>query len=213
MYKTRFMAIFIGVTVLVTGLVFFLFSKDSVVPTPLNLVGKLEEYKPEQKDTTTSSETKTKDFSGYKTYQNSVYKFSLKYPEKFGVAEFSEGGGAHTVLFQEQGGGGGFQIFISEFDESGPITSGRIKKDIPDMVIENPQSVILGGRTSAGGSTSQKLETLIFFSPDSSLSKTREVWFIWPESPQPNGNYLYQITSRAEFDAELSKIMATFRFN
>ncbi len=131
--------------------------------------------------------------SDRRTYAHSTYKFSLEYPERLNVVEFDEEEGAHTILFQEREGGGGFQIFISEFDEPGPVTPERIRKDLPNLAVEQFQEITLGGRITA----------LVFFSRDESLGRTREVWFVY-------GPNLYQVTAKADFDEELSKIMATY---
>ncbi len=106
------------------------------------------------------------------------------------------------LIEKKEGSGQSFQIVISPFDEPGPLTLERIRQDLPDMAVEEPQKASIGGA-----------EALVFFTSDASLGKTREVWFVWPEDPGLYGNYLYRVTSRSEFDAELSKIMATFKFN
>lgn len=133
-------------------------------------------------------------------YTHPTYGFSFRYPEGFTVNSFSDESG-ETILVQKEGRvKEGFQIFISEFDEPGPITPERIHIDVPNMVVEEPQEVMIGGSGQGLG-----VRALVFFSHDPSLGRTREVWFV-------HGGYLYQVTARAEFDAELSKIMATFRF-
>lgn len=144
-------------------------------------------------------------------YENSSFGFSLKHPKEFKVSEFSDEKGL-AILFEEAGGKRGFQIFISEFDEAGPITVERVRRELPKLVMEDEQEIVLGGRTSPGGSTSQKFPALVFFSRDESLGRTREAWFIWPQDPKLSGNYLFQVTARAEWDKMLSKIMATWKF-
>ena len=141
--------------------------------------------------------------TGLKSYTHPTYKFSLEYPEGFNVSSFDEEPG-EMVLFQKPGTKDGFQVFVTAFDEPGPITFDRVKKDIPDLIIESPQETFLG--------PAKNIRALIFFSSGSSLGKTREVWFIWPENPNLAGNYFYQVTAPAEFDAEFSKIMATYTF-
>lgn len=127
--------------------------------------------------------------------------FSFRYPDGFKISSTAEELG-ETILVQKEGGGAkeGFQIFISEFDEPGPITGERIKIDLPEIVIEQPQDIELGIRNQESG-----IGALIFFSQDESFGKTREVWFV-------HKGFLYQVTSKAEFDNQLSQIMATWRF-
>lgn len=145
-------------------------------------------------------------------YENQAFGFSLEHPKEFKVSEFNDEKGL-VILFEEAGGSRGFQIFVSEFDEPGPITVEKVRKDLPNLIMEEPQEVGLpAGSPPAGSSTSQSVRSLIFFSRDESLGRTREAWFIWPEDPKLSGNYLFQVTARAELDEELSKIMATLRF-
>lgn len=134
-------------------------------------------------------------------YQNQGYGFSFEYPQGFNVSEFEEGSG-YMILVQGPGDKKAFQVFITVYDEEGPLTAGRIKQDLPKLVMESPVNAQIGGA-----------EAVVFFSKDESSSRTREAWFVWPESPIPHGNNIYQVTAPAEFDAELSKIMATFKFN
>ena len=96
--------------------------------------------------------------------------------------------------------GNSFQIFITPFDENGPITPERIKKDLPNAVVENPTPVKVAGA-----------QALSFVGAGDGF-KTAEVWFVWPPEPYPNGNYLYQITSRLEDAALIENILKTWRF-
>ena len=154
------------------------------------------------------------------TYRHPTFGFSFQYPKGFKTGIFPAGEGETIVVEKSPedepttaGGSApekareGFQIYISAFDEEGPLTLERVKKEIPDLIVESPQTVILGS------SASKDFEALVFFSRNESLGRTREAWFVWPQSPQPDGNYLYQISAYASFDAELSKIMATWKFD
>ena len=86
---------------------------------------------------------------------------------------------------------------MSDFDEPGPITPLRIEKDIPDIVIESPQEVLIG--------KDKKIQALIFFSKNESLGRTREVWFV------RNGN-LYQLTAYADLDGLIGPVLETLKF-
>lgn len=128
------------------------------------------------------------------TYTNENYKFSFNYPEGIKIDEFDDENGRVILV------GDKFQVFVTAFDESGPITAARIRQDLPEMAMENPTETKVAGQ-----------KALSFIGAGNDF-KTAEVWFVWPPEPYPHGNYLYQVTSPADFDAELSKIMATFTF-
>ena len=137
------------------------------------------------------------------TYENNVFGFSFRYPLGFKIIEIPEDLGT-TILAEKSGTRESFQIFISEFDEPGPITGERIKKDLPDIVMENPLEILIGeGKT---------IRALIFFVEDAALGKTREVWFVWPDDPSVAGNYLYQITTYPEMDNLIGPILDTLKF-
>ena len=148
---------------------------------------------------------------GKKVYQNAVYGFSFEYPEDFRITEIPEDLGT-TILVEKPGTRESFQIFISEFDEPGPITAERVRQDLPDLPMENPQQVILGSRTSDGSPTSGGITALIFFGEDAALGKTREVWFIWPDDPRVAGNYLYQVTTYPDLDGLVGPVMDSLTF-
>ena len=166
-------------------------------------------------------------------YKSELFGFSFQYPEGFKVSEFEEENGK-VILFEASGKTSdvespktsdveelaGFQIFITPFDESGPLTAERIKKDLPNAVVENPTLVKVGPSTGSG-----QAEALSFVGegdPPTGLSadkageaggfKTAEGWFVWPPEPYPNGNYLYQITAKVEDAKLLEGIITTWKF-
>lgn len=128
------------------------------------------------------------------TYVNPEPKFSFRYASGFTVSPMEDASGGTILVRDPNGQKQEFQIHISMFDEPGPITAERILKDIPDMVIDAPQTVSVGGASA-----------LTFLSQDASLGKTREVWFTQEK-------YLYQITAYAEMDEVLGKILETWKF-
>ncbi|OGZ32862.1 MAG: hypothetical protein A2V69_00610 [Candidatus Portnoybacteria bacterium RBG_13_40_8] len=141
-------------------------------------------------------------------YTDSQYRFSFEYPKDFTVTKFQEGEDGDTILVQyrEQSeqvstsinkypDGSSFQIFISPFDEPGPLTKERILQDLPDLIIKNPEQRVLKNGAVA----------LVFFSEEQSLGETREIWFI-------HNNHLYQITTNKELDGLVAKILETWRF-
>lgn len=128
-------------------------------------------------------------------YTDSQYNFSFQYPKDFTATKFKEGEDGDTILIQQKGGEGGFQIFIAPFDEEGPLTKERILQDLPDIVIKNAENRVLKNGIPA----------LIFFSEEASLGETREIWFI-------NNGYLYQVTATKEIDSLVAQIIATWKF-
>lgn len=134
------------------------------------------------------------------TFIHKGYNFTLNYPSNMTASNFREGGG-EQIQFQGEGADW-FQIFVTVWDEPGDITVARIKQDIPDIVITTPQKAIIGPRQKEGVGP----HALIFFSKDSGLGETREVWFV-------SGGYLYQVTSRKSFDLKLGQILSTLSFN
>jgi len=160
------------------------------------------------------------DFS--EKYINEKHGFSFNYPKDIVISEFAEGEQGNIILGQWAGeqasepsqssaerlrrGGSetgsepdkkfAFQIFISEFDEPGPITAERIKQDLPEMAVEEPIHVII---------TKSKLTALIFHSQEEGLGKTREIWFVY-------NNYLYQITAYAGQDRLIGRVLEGWEF-
>lgn len=152
-------------------------------------------------------------------YANPDFGFSFRYPKDFTLTELEDEAGV-TVLLQKEGARPvrsnapeetvdpladqtsngareGFQIYISEFDEAGPITPERIKQDLPDMVINSPQQVSIG--------EVKDITALIFLSKHESLGDVREVWFA------ANG-LLYQLTAYADMDNFIGPILETWKF-
>lgn len=136
--------------------------------------------------------TSFEELSGF--YANDAHGFSFRYPKDFEANEFTTEEGGIVIVVGKKGGEEEFQILASPFDESGPLTQERITQDIPEIVIEQPIQVIIAGETA-----------ILFWSNDSVLGKTREVWFT-------HGMTLYQVSSAATLDATLSRVMATWEF-
>lgn len=140
------------------------------------------------------------------TFIHKKHNFSFNYPSDLKVSNFREGEG-EQILFQGENGdpaGGGaswFQIYITPWDEGEGITVDRIKQDLPDILIKEPQFVILGPRQKEGVGP----KALIFFSQETGLGETREVWFV------QEGN-LYQITAYKKLDSMIGEILSTLVF-
>lgn len=146
---------------------------------------------------------KTGDSAQTETYHNPNYLFSLNYPKGYTIGNFSEGE-SDIILFQSQSGRESFQVVITLFDEPAPIDAARITKDLPDVSVEDSAQAFIG--------KGKQVEATVFFSHSDSLGKTREVWFVWPPEPTPDGNYLYQVTAPAHTDTVIGPILDTLSF-
>lgn len=138
-------------------------------------------------------------------YTDPTYGFSFEIPEGAGVKSFSDERGDVALIEGPSAGSQAppsFQIFISPFDEPfdptqgkpSPITLDRIKQDLPNLAIRNLRRATLAG-----------IPALVFETADPSLGNLHEVWFV-------QDGQLYQITAQAEFEGQLSELLATWRF-
>lgn len=130
-----------------------------------------------------------------KTYTSDKYRFSLNYPEGLKIGFFQDGNTA-IVAISEAVTGLGVQIAITPFDEpTTVITAERVKKDIPDMVIKDPQEVTLGS-----------LGKGIAWVDGEGIHGKRQVWFA-------ARGYLFQMTAPMPFDATLKRMLNTWTFH
>jgi len=133
------------------------------------------------------------------TYTNSTYGFSFQKPEGFRISPFSDENG--ELLNVEKSPTEGFQLYITPFDVEGPLAADFIRSELPGMTMKNVKNATL-----------DSVRAVVFESENESIGPTFEVWFVWPESPIPNGNYLYQITAYKDFAGGLSQILQTWKF-
>ena len=129
------------------------------------------------------------------------YKFSLNYPSDMNSTNFTEGGG-EQILFQDSSNDRWFQMYITPWDEGDNLSVDRIRQDLPDLLIQSPQTVILGPKQADGVGP----RAVIFFGEQDGLGETREVWFV-------RGDFLYQITTFKRLDSFLAEILSTLQFN
>jgi len=130
---------------------------------------------------------------GTKEYRSARYHFSLFYPQELTVEEHSEGGGAATITFQNIEKAEGFQLFIVPYSEP-QVSAERFKRDIPSGVRNNLTNITVDGATGAA-----------FYSTNTELGDTREVWFV-------HGGFLYEVTTLKPLDAWLGAIIQTWKF-
>lgn len=141
-----------------------------------------------------------------KIYENFDVMFNFLYPPDFTIDEIDDERGL-TILAQNSAKKAAFQIFLNPFDEPAfvetsagkarTLTPARIKKDLPNMVIENPQQVLIGANKNT--------PALIFFSQDQTLGKTREIWFV-------GNGHLFQVETFADQDSLIGPVMDTWQF-
>jgi len=134
-------------------------------------------------------------YNSYLDQYHPELPFAFAYPKDLTPSTFADGE-AEIVLLKGKEAEREVQIVIRAFDESGPLTVERIQRDLPEMVIDEPQNILIGPA---------QIPALLFWSEGGSAGRTREVWFI-------QGGYLYQITGSAEMDETLAKMMETWRF-
>ncbi len=127
------------------------------------------------------------------------YGFSFEVPEGFQSGTFPAEQGEVFVI--EKSPEEGFQIYVSPFDEEGPLTVSRIKADLPTLAVGNPKDAKL-----------DSVPALIFSSANGEIGPTVEVWTVYPESPLPHGNYLFQIMTYAPYAEKLFQVLQTWNF-
>lgn len=131
--------------------------------------------------------------AGSKEFRSQPFHFSILYPSDLTVKVYEESGGGITVTFVDAAEEKKFQIFAIPYTES-TITSARFKLDEPSGVYQSPVDVIIGGTRATA-----------FFSTNSIMGDTREVWFI-------KGGVLYEVTTYKELDTWLGQIMQNWIF-
>jgi len=130
---------------------------------------------------------------GWRGYENAAFRFRLLYPEELSVREYTESGNAMSATFEDPQTGEGFQIYVTPYGET-QITKEHFQLDIPSGVMKEPTDVIIGG-----------VQGTMFFSKNSIMGDTREVWFI-------NNGFLYEVVTYKQLDAWLGTVMQTWKF-
>jgi hypothetical protein len=185
-YRQQIMGGVLGLVVIGFGVWFFL-GNSLKKPDDLNTAGLWDLAQGGSNDESSASSLDT-------AYENHAYGFRFEYPSTMTVGELEESGG-YVVLAESSKGQKSFQVFVLPWDEGEAVlTPERVRQDLPDIVIANPQIATLpDGR-----------QALIFESKEGDMA-TREVWLV-------HDGYLYQITASLALDATLAEIMATWTF-
>lgn len=134
---------------------------------------------------------------GYALFRDDQYGIAFEYPQDMKIERFPEEKG-ETIVFNGSVAEPSFQIYIvsTENDPSTnpKLTKERILEDVPGLIIEDPQHVLLANLVYG----------LLFYSQDETIGRTREMWFA------VNG-YLFQVTAKATHDDFLAKIFSSLR--
>lgn len=154
---------------------------------------------PNGTSTTETSGLEHGDPSSKKVYLHGDNSFTFSFPGDFNFSNLAEttdsGAQAETVLFVGNSASRNFQIHISAYTEKAPITAELIKRDIPDLLIESPEKVGVGGAQGVAFISGPKDGTL----------RTREIWFSY------NGK-LYQISTYKDFDNQMVDILSSWKW-
>jgi len=137
------------------------------------------------------------------SYNNKTYDFSFRYPNGFTVSLVNDPENNQDIVVLQSVSSSkpgiplGFQISIQTIDEDIPaVTVEMIKRDLPDLVINSPQDVVIGNRGKG----------VAFISDDSAFGGvSREVWFVYRKR-------LYQISTYASNDSLVQSVLKTWQF-
>jgi hypothetical protein len=121
----------------------------------------------------------------YQYYTHQETGLNFPHRKEFRLFEIHEDGG-ELILLENSERGAAFQIFIQPWDEPGPLTVERIRRDLPDMHME-----------AVSETTTYKSDDpmLTFLSMDETLGPIPQAWFIY------NGS-LFQLAMYAPGDPE-----------
>lgn len=130
---------------------------------------------------------------GLRRYENAVLHFSLLYPEDLRVLEYDEGGGAHTITFENPGDGRGFQVYVTLYDGS-EIAPKLIERDTASGAMQNVTSATVAG-----------VSAIAFSSTNPIMGDIYEVWIV-------RDGLLYEIVTYQPFDVWLLNILTSWNF-
>ncbi len=132
----------------------------------------------------------------YVEYKNEKYGFRYYHSPQAKITEFDEGGGAMTIVQENEQKMRGLQIFVVPYLGE-TISDEQFKRDVPSGVRYNIENTKIGRRG---------IRAVTFNSFDEFIGETREVWFIFE-------GHLYEITTFKGFGDWLAPILQTWRFS
>lgn len=130
---------------------------------------------------------------GFSEYHNTLYHFSLFFPQDMTAREYTEPGTAMTIMFGGLLGSHEFQIFVVPYGEQ-KITAERFRLDVPSGIMASSTDKTLDGVAATS-----------FYVSNQTLADTYEVWFIYH-------GFLYEVTTYKEFGPWLDEIMQGWKF-
>ncbi len=128
-----------------------------------------------------------------KLYKDSDLNFSFKYSPDLFISRFYEGEGLSVLI--KNSSETLAQIYVTEFDEPGPVTQERIHRDLPDKEVTEPRTEKVGG-----------VAALVFSSKDDSGLLVKERWFV-------NNGFLYRVTTSLEQEKTIQEILNTWEYD
>lgn len=138
---------------------------------------------------------KTPAVSDTQTYTDTDYGFSFTYPREHETRPFSDLEDTKTILVENHQTKQGLQVFISSFDEDIVLTPDRIKKEMPDLVVLEPQNRSLGGVTG-----------VVFRSTNALDVESYEFWIV-------HGGKLYQVSAPIANKSLFEEMITTWHWN
>lgn len=135
--------------------------------------------------------TKNQINSATKTYQDISTELTFKYPNSYSIKEMetSTEDETRTLLLSKEGQAPSIQIAISLFDEDITLTTERIKADVPDLVMKNPETITVNSLASG-----------VKFESDLGIN----IWFV------TKGN-LFQLTAFQDESSAIDEIISSLK--
>lgn len=131
--------------------------------------------------------------NGWRTYTSTAYKFKVSYPSGYEAREYKEADGAMSLTVQNASTGEGFQLYVTPYAEN-QVTEERFRLDTSSGIMKDPVDVVIAG-----------VRGTMFWSKNSIMGETREVWFI-------NHGFLYEAVTYKHLDTWLAEVMQTWEF-
>lgn len=130
------------------------------------------------------------------TYHDPSGVFSFTYPQNFSLRETMDELRNRLLVLEDSATGKGLQIRIQNAFEGVAITPARIAHDLPDILIDDQHSILVG-KSGSG---------ISFFSDNQAFDgASREVWFSYK-------TFVYQVsTYKAQSDL-VDTILSTWHF-
>lgn len=132
-------------------------------------------------------------FPGWNEYRNQRFEFVAFYPQELAVKEVSEKGGAMTITFENEQAGEGFQVFALPYSGT-QVSEERFRQDVPSGVRNSPKDLRVAGAVATA-----------FYSEDSALGETYEIWFL-------HEGFLYELTTLKSLEPLLNTLAERWQF-